>query len=773
MRQIIVCLTEMLQRENMKKVLISVLLVMLAACSRDPMVQRDKYFARAQKYVENKKFEEAAIEFRNALKMDKGHIPSYLGIARAFQQLGDIQNALATYQQVLQLDGKNVTAKLELGKYFASVGLQKPEVFEQSKRIAQEVLQIESSNIDALILLGTSYMGQKEADKAIAQFERVLSIDPGNMKATLDLAAAHFLNKDVVKAESAFKTALQQHPDEITAYLAIAAFYSSTQRPQETEIYLKKAFELAPSDERSLYSLTSFYLSNKKEAEAEKIYKEAIVRKPQERIPRWGLASFYLQQNKTDLCIGTLQELLKINKKDRGALLLLAEIYLKKNDLANAQENIKLMLNTDVKDPQAHHLQGKLFRIGGEFDKAIVEFDNAIKADPSLLPAYLEKANLQLRRGEWEACNTTLQAVLRINRNYVPAMGAYAKLLAIRNHPQEALQQADGVLAVMPNNEDAVFARADALRLLGRLGESKAAWTKLNLLKPDNFLYWYRMGGVEASAGNKPLALANFRKALELNPGNLNILNDILYLHIRDKQFDAALAELDRLSKTSVPQDEIHRFRGQVLLDKGDIAGGEAELLKATQINSKNYQSYMLFAQLNVKKNNIAQAIKQVDRLISMNDKYAPAYLQKAYYLEISKDIPGAMTNYKNALALDSENAVAANNLAWLLCESNTNLNESLALARTAKKQLPQDPEVAETLGWIYYKMKNYTLALDQLLMSIENRKQPKGENFYRLGMVYYAKGDLVAAKQVLKKSLEISGNYPGSQEARKIISQN
>ena len=105
-----------------------------------------------------------------------------------------------------------------------------------------------------------------------------------------------------------------------------------------------------------------------------------------------------------------------------------------------------------------------------------------------------------------------------------------------------------------------------------------------------------------------------------------------------------------------------------------------------------------------------------------------------------------------------------------MLCELNTNLDEAVALAKTARKKLPDSPEFADTLGWIYYKQKNYVLAIDQLLFSVNNRQKPTAEHYYRLGISYYAKGDLILAKQILKKSLDLNPSYPGADEARRIL---
>ncbi len=756
----------------MKRLLIFALVISLTACSRDPKVQRDKYYASAQKYLENKKFEEASIEFRNALRADKGHIPSYLGIAKAFQQMGEHQNAIGALQEVIKLDGKNVAAKLQLANYMITAATQKPELLKQVQKLGEEILKVQPSNVEALVLLGNAYGGQKNLDLAIAQFEKVLSLDPSNMSARVSLAGAYFAKKDFEKAESMFNQVLQKHPKEIGVRLAAATFYAATQRPQQAESQLKQAFDLAPSDPRCLYSLASFYLSAKRTAEAESVFKQAIQRKPKDREPRWGLSSFYLQQGDFDKGIQELNSLLSLNKDDRAAKLRLAEIYMERRNEVKAGEYINALLAANKNDPQAHFLQGQILRRGRQFDKALAEFETALKLDASILPAYLEKANLQLMRGDLEGSEVTLKAALQKNSGYLLARGAYAKLLMAQQKPQEALVEAQKVLDAMPGNEDALAARAEALRASNRLEESKKDWIRLCELQPRNHQYWHRLGVVESMQSNNDAALAHFRKAAELAPAFTTAINDILYIHLTQKRFDAALAELDTLAKKGAPADEIHKFRGQVFLTKGDNGAAEAEFRKTIEINPQSYQTYLLLGQMSLRQNDLPKAIREVDQLIAKNGKLAPAHLLKGYYLQLAKDTPGAIASYRKAHELDPENVVAGNNLAWLLCEGNTNLEEALSLAKDAKKRLPEDPEISETLGWIYYKMKNYTLAVDQLVFSVNARKQPTAEHYYRLGMAYYAKGDKVLAKQTLRKSLELNPNFPGAGEAKAILNK-
>jgi Tfp pilus assembly protein PilF len=743
---------------------------LLAGCNSDPKAARDKYYKSAEKYFSMGKYDEAIIQYRNALQADKEHIPSYLGMAKAFQQTGNPQNAIGIYQQVIKQDDKNVEARLQLGQYMLVGAAMDASLFKRAQEMAETVLKIEPSNTAAMILLGNAYAGQKDLDKAAQSIEKALAADPANLSAALDLGAIQMRKKDMGKAEATFKEALQKHPDAPQAYLAMAAWFFAEKHPAEAEHSLRKAFDLNKGDTSSLYNLAAFYTSTQRPEEAEKIFKEAIARKPDSREPRWGLASFYLQQGKDDKGVEALQDLLKAHPNDRQARLTLAEVYINQKNESKAEELIRSALAAKKDDAEAHYLMGKLLLNRKERDKALAEFESAIKANRAMMRAQMEKINLLLAKGDLEGAQNTLNEILQIDRNNVAAKGFLAKILALRGRAQDAMQQAQAVLAVAPKNENALMAQAEAFRLLNKVDDSQKAYANLTQSYPKNALYWQRLGVTEVLKKETAAALQHFRKALVLQPAFVTAANNILFILLRDKKTDEAMAELDRWSTVGGPQDEIHRYRGQIYLSKGDAAAGEREFRKTIELNPQNYQGYILLAQLKANQKKLPEAIKEMDRLIAGNKNYVPAYMLKAVYLQESKDIPGAIACYRKTLELDPENPVASNNLAWLLVENNMNWDEALSLARTARKKMPEEPEMADTLGWIYYKMKNYTLAADQFLFSVNGRQQPKAESYYRLGLAYEAKGDALPAKQMMRKALDVNPSFPDAAEARRIM---
>jgi tetratricopeptide (TPR) repeat protein len=749
-----------------------IVLTALVGCKADPKIERDRFVASAEQHFREKRYEEAVIQYRNALQKDDSHAPTYLGLGKAFQRQGDHANAIGAFRKVAELDGKNVEARLQLGAYYLTGGQLNPELFKKAQQIAEEVLALDSASVDARILLGNAYAGLNDLEKSAEEIERALAGDPENLTAALNMGAVRLRQKDPVGAEATYKAAIEKHPTDAKAHLALGAFYVASARAKEAEPELRKAFELAPAEPTVLYGLTGLYLSQKRDGDAEQVFKEALAKQPDSRPTRWGLANFYIQRKQFDAALATLQEMTRRDRNDREAEVRIAEVYVGlKKKLDDADKILHGVLERNPNYAEAHYIRGKSLKARNQPDKALAEFDAAIRLKEWLPGPYVERANLLAVRGDLEGAQTALNEVLRRNKNNLTARGALAKVLALRQRPQDALQEAADVLSSAPENEDALAAQGEAFWTLGRFKESKEILVKLCAMRPEYGPYWHRLAVVEATGGDLPNAVAHLRKAIDLRPDYSPASPDLRRLHLEAKKPDDALAELDRLQGSSVPKDEIHMLRGRVLLSVGKVEAAEAEYRRAIEANADNSDAHLALGQLHLERKNLKEAVTEVDSVLKKNDRSAPAYLLKGFYLQVAGDTSGAMAAYRKATELDPKNAQAANNLAWLLCESNGSLDEALSLAQTARRRAPDNPEIADTLGWIYYKKKNYALAADQLLFSVRNRN-PQAEHYYRLGLAYYAKGDVQQARQVMKKALDLNATFPGADEARRIFNQ-
>lgn len=80
-------------------------------------------------------------------------------------------------------------------------------------------------------------------------------------------------------------------------------------------------------------------------------------------------------------------------------------------------------------------------------------------------------------------------------------------------------------------------------------------------------------------------------------------------------------------------------------------------------------------------------------------------------------------------------------------------LDVALRWAQAAKKNQPERPAIADTLGWLYYKLGNYVLARDQLQFAVS--KTPDHPVLqYHLAMTYLKTNQVAEAQRALEREL-------------------
>jgi Flp pilus assembly protein TadD len=125
---------------------------------------------------------------------------------------------------------------------------------------------------------------------------------------------------------------------------------------------------------------------------------------------------------------------------------------------------------------------------------------------------------------------------------------------------------------------------------------------------------------------------------------------------------------------------------------------------------------------------------------------------------------------YQKVLAVDSENPLASNNLAYLLLEHGGSPSLALTLAQTGRKGLPHLPNAADTLGWAYYNNGGYSVAaplLEDAVKAIPNNQAYR----YHLGLTYQKLNDAARAKTELEKVIALNPTSPIADQARRALS--
>ncbi len=713
------------------------------------------------------KYREAWIEFKGAIQKAPHNAEAHYQLALTYLKMNDFEHAFKELQAVRELDPENLEARIRLGSFYLALGARDTAYFERAKKEAEFVLERDPRNLDARILLGNAYAGLTDFEKSITELKAAVEQDPRRIDSYINLGTIQSA-RDFAAAERTFKEALRLDEKSLKANLALAALYLSARRLEEAEHYFKLGFEHNPADSQSYLALMLFYLTTGRRADAERSLIAAVEANPNNPEPKRTLASFYLYNGAAEAGLKILSELVSHEPQDLVSRKKLAEALLDLNRLDEAESQVKIITER-LKDTDAHLLRGRLLLQRQSIQQAIAELQDALSLAPNSPQAHHFLGLAHFRLGNLDQAKAALQSSLELGSPFIQTRLALAKVYELQNRRDLALEQAEAVLALMPDNPEALLIKGDALLHQGNLSRAEAVFGKVMALAPENPVARHRLGLILAVQGKEQEALQKLEEVLARSPDAADVMADMALLYLRQGKGSQALDRLERQIRLAGNKAPFYELKARLYIAQRNLAEARASLYQAIAADKNLLSAYLLLAGTYALDNQMDQALRELDQVLKLKPDFAQALILRGMVYDAANDHEKAEKNYRAALELNPELPVAANNLAWIYAEKYGDLDPALSLAQQAKEKLPDNTHVADTLGWILYKKNNLLLAIDQLKFSVA--KEPKNPIFrYHLGMALYKKGEIEQAKRELEAALRLGLGQTEATEARRTL---
>jgi tetratricopeptide (TPR) repeat protein len=278
-----------------------------------------------------------------------------------------------------------------------------------------------------------------------------------------------------------------------------------------------------------------------------------------------------------------------------------------------------------------------------------------------------------------------------------------------------------------------------------------------------------QLGTLHLSRGEAAAARRAYSRALEAQPDLLEALAGLVAIDVSEHRAEAGLARVEaRLARA--PRDvALLLLAARTHVATGEPARAETALRTVIDIDPAALQAYTMLAELYFRTGRLDEARQEFERLLARQPDSVAAHTMVGIILHAQGKEDDARQRYERALALDSHAAVAANNLAWLYAEGHGSLDAALSLAQTAKARLPEQPEVNDTLGWIYYRKGLASLAVPLLKTSMD--RDPENPIYqYHLGLAQAGAGNVAAARTTLALALNRRPDLDASGEAKRVL---
>jgi len=176
----------------------------------------------------------------------------------------------------------------------------------------------------------------------------------------------------------------------------------------------------------------------------------------------------------------------------------------------------------------------------------------------------------------------------------------------------------------------------------------------------------------------------------------------------------------------------------------------------------------LLRAEARTAKGDKAGARKALEEATLADPRLRVAHLQLATEYEANKEYDRALERYRQLLALNANDAIALNNLAYGLAVHKQQVNEALGHAERAYAVAPNSAPVVDTLAWVQHLLGRNGEAAKLLARAV--RLDPgNAEVRLHAAVVYTAAGMLEAAKKELDEAVRLNPEMVKSDEAKAV----
>lgn len=705
----------------------AVLAMLNAGCTAK--VKENYHQRRADRYFDAGQYDQAEIEYRNVLRIDHQNARAWSRLGLIFFGQGRFLAASPVLLRAQQLATNDFEVRADLGTIYLAAGRRKDAQDE-----ASFILAGDPRNRQAPILLAQTAVTADEIRETRARLQK-LSAAGDPVAFAVALGTLSLRENDLKDAGADFKRAQSLDPKSSEAAWALGDLYLAEKDVKQADQAYKTAADLAPPRTGKKLQYAQFKIAIGSPADGKRLMEELLNAAPDYLPALVGLAQLAAAEKRFDDATALLAKVLSRDPDNYEAVVLDSRVKLAQGATAQAIDELERVAKRYPQVPQFFYQLAVAYLANNDTDKAMADLNQALKLNPQYAEAAVLLAQIQIKNGNAAAGITALKQIIRQQPQLVEA-----KLLL-----------------------------ADAYRLQDNLDDAVQIYQELKIAQPNNPQIHLLLGSTLLEQKLGVQARAEFEKAFALAPDYLPALEQLVNLDLAEKQFTAAQQRVEQQVQANPKSAALQLLLAKVSAARGDTTQEEAQLSKAIELQPDSPIAYLLLAQLYTDSGRDKNALEQLQTALAKNPRNVSLLMFEGMIYNAEKKYPEAAEAYKKALAIDPKSVLALNNLACLDSEQLGQLDAAEPLARQAVALQPADPVIADTLGWVLYKKKQYSSALVFLQQSA-GKLPDEPEAQFHLGMARYATGGEAEARAAFQRALQPNKDFPDRDECRQCL---
>jgi Flp pilus assembly protein TadD len=556
-----------------------------ADVSRIQEIKARDHFTKGIIYELDNKYENALIEFYQALLYDSTSATIYNRIAENHMFLGRHESALRYLQKSLKLRPQEPeTIRLIADCHY------RLKDDEMAIYNLKQVLEIDPLDENARSLLILLYRKNGNHLGLAQQYEQMINIYGEDEEWVRKAATIYLKNGQVDEALALFKLYVDADSNNAGMWYSVGMAYELKEQSNEAIAAYVKAIELAPEVTEAaerVYSLC------RKEQEWEKLITifEPYIDTPNSNVYRLGIADAYISKEEKDFETSEilLTPLLVDENVEWQVFDLMGRTEWGQKNYSKAASYFQKVIDKNPKNRIGWIFKGFVLSDADSLESAERHYKKALNFlpnDPFLLTFH--GISLQRLNRDEEAV-AQLEKSLTIDSTSVNTLVSYGISLQRLHRSEQAIQPLEKAVEIEPNNYSALSTLGMVYDELKIYDKCDTIYVRALRLFPDDplFLNNYAYSLAERSE-QLDFALEMAKKAVAAEPENDAYQDTIGWIYYRLGMYDLALFHIKKSVDNRQDSAVVIEHLGDVYHKLGDFNEAKSQWKRALEIDKDN-----------------------------------------------------------------------------------------------------------------------------------------------------------------------------------------
>ncbi len=615
--------------------------------------------------------------------------------------------------------------------------------------------------------LGLFYFKKKLYDKALFELETAIRMDPGNRRALVNHGIVMQTVGKYSDAVNSFKSALKLDPRDTTARKNLGMTYLVSGMHSQAVIELSNALSLQPKDTQIMQNLAmaNVYSGNYNNAlklvkrilsitpksadayntlgmvysrsgridEAIHAYRQSIAIQPANIMAHNNLGLVFRKLGREDEAIAEYLETVRIKPDNAAAHNNLGVLFFRKKDFDSALDHLRT--GTEL-DPDNQATKNNLLKL---YQYLLERYRKILAAEPDNAAIHARLGDIERKLGRLDDALNHFKQANRINPDLPGLAQKFGQTLLDRGMEAEA----EKVFRTATIGSDTAQVRIALGKIHYQRGEYSEAISQFKeaiALDPEDPDAHYHLSFAYGDKGLMDEALAESRKAIELNPGFV-MAHTRKSVEIGSDIHDYEIVGIEKDDHLDTGTARAHLNVGLAFRKKKDLKRAVTEFENAISVYPDDVEAMYYLALTNRDLGRIDDALDAINRILAIKPGYKAALTLQQ---NIRKQAAGVVGSGSKR---DVGNVPDKN--VW---ESH----------RPAASE--NGPGSAEHVAMIHSKTGNHDKAIETLKKAVAADKN-NDQLYLDLGKAYLAAGQHDQAIRTLYRALTVKSRFAEAHE--------